>query len=151
VNLERGGLQDALEGLAMHATELYGAQVIFTQRVSGQQQLNPELANHLYRIAQEAIRNAVRHGKARSIRLHLSIARAKVKLSITDDGTGMPADAMDASGMGLKIMCYRARIVGGDVSFESVEPTGTRVLCECPLEAGGAARLRKLPKRKARA
>jgi PAS domain S-box-containing protein len=151
VNLERGGLQDALEGLAMHATELYDAQVIFTQRISGQQTLNPELANHLYRIAQEAIRNAVRHGKARSIRLHLSIARAKVKLSITDDGTGMPADAMDASGMGLKIMCYRARIVGGDVSFESVQPAGTRVLCECPLEAGGAARLRKLPKRKTRA
>jgi PAS domain S-box-containing protein len=151
VNLERGGLQDALEGLAMHASELYGVQVTLTQRVASQHSLNAELANHLYRIAQEAVRNAVRHGKARSIRLHLSIARAKVKLSITDDGSGMPPDAMDAAGMGLKIMCYRARIVGGDVSFESVQPTGTRVLCECPLQAGGAARLRKLPRRKARA
>ncbi|MFL6550718.1 MAG: PAS domain S-box protein [Povalibacter sp.] len=151
VNLERGGLQDALEGLAMHASELYGVQVVFTHRVPEQAALNPELANHLYRIAQEAVRNAVRHGKARSIRLHLGIARAKVKLSITDDGEGMPPNALDAAGMGLKIMCYRARIVGGDVSFESVRPTGTRVLCECPLEAGRAARIRKLPGRKARA
>jgi nitrate/nitrite-specific signal transduction histidine kinase len=53
--------------------------------------------------------------------------------------------------MGLKIMCYRARIVGGDVSFESVQPSGTRVVCECPLQAGGAARVRRLSKRKARA
>jgi PAS domain S-box-containing protein len=151
VNLERGGLQDALDGMALNASELYGVNVVFTHRQSSQQPLNAELANHLYRIAQEAVRNAVRHGKARSIRLHLSSARAKVKLSITDDGVGMPPDAMDAAGMGLKIMCYRARILGGDVSFESVEPSGTRVICECPLEAGGAAHIRKLPKRKARA
>jgi PAS domain S-box-containing protein len=151
VNLERGGLQDALEGMAMHASELYGVPVVFTHRLSPRQSLNPELANHLYRIAQEAVRNAVRHGKARSIRLHLGTTRAKVKLSIADDGIGMPTDALDSTGMGLKIMCYRARILGGDVSFEFAEPTGTRVVCECPLGTGGAARVRKLPKRRARA
>ncbi|HEY6644993.1 PAS domain S-box protein [Povalibacter sp.] len=143
VNLERGGLQDALEGLAMHASELYGVPVVFTQRLGGNRTLNVELANHLYRIAQEAVRNAVRHGQARSIRLHLALARAKVKLSITDDGIGMPADAMDASGMGLKIMCYRARILGGDVSFEASEPSGTRVVCECPVEVA-SVRVRKI-------
>lgn len=144
VNLERGGLRDALEGLAMHASELYGASVVFTHRMSGNRPLNAELANHLYRIAQEAVRNAVRHGQARSIRLHLTLLRAKVKLSITDDGVGLSPDAMDAAGMGLKIMCYRARILGGDVSFEAVEPQGTRVLCVCPLDGAGAAQIRKL-------
>jgi PAS domain S-box-containing protein len=144
VNLERGGLKDALEGLAMHASELYGVPTVFTHRLTGNRTLNPELANHLYRIAQEAVRNAVRHGQARSIRLHLSIVRAKVRLAITDDGIGMPADAMDAAGMGLKIMCYRARILGGDVSFEPVERGGTRVLCECPLEPGGGVHVRRL-------
>src|SRR5262249_8801975 len=143
-------LQDALEGLAMHASELYGVPTVFTHRLPGSRSLNAELANHLYRIAQEAVRNAVRHGQARSIRLHLSAARAKVKLSITDDGIGMPGDALDAVGMGLKIMCYRARMLGGDVSFEPVEPSGTRVVCECPLEAAGAVRVRKLPRRRAR-
>jgi signal transduction histidine kinase len=134
VNLERGGLQDALEGLAMNAIELYGVQVVFSHRLQGAKPLGAELANHLYRIAQEAVRNAVRHGQARTIRLHLTVTRAKVSLAITDDGIGLPEQAMDATGMGLKIMRYRARMLGGEVHFERVEPTGTRVLCECPIE-----------------
>ncbi|MBB6092512.1 PAS domain S-box-containing protein [Povalibacter uvarum] len=149
VNLERGGLQDALEGLSMHATELYGVPTVFTHRLGGQSALGAELANHLYRIAQEAVRNAVRHGKARSIRLHLTTARAKVRLSITDDGVGMPEDALDASGMGLKIMCYRARMLGGDVSFEEAEPSGTKVVCECPLETAAGVRVGKVRKSRA--
>jgi signal transduction histidine kinase len=46
----------------------------------------------------------------------------------------MPVDAVDAAGMGLKIMQYRARMLGGEVRFERVEPQGTRIVCECPLE-----------------
>ncbi len=137
VNLERGGLQDALEGLAMHASELYSVQVTCTHRVKTSKPLGAELANHLYRIAQEAVSNAVRHGQARSIRLHLHGARAKVRLTITDDGNGMPDDAMDASGMGLKTMQYRARMLGGEVRFEAAAPQGVRIICECPLEAPG--------------
>jgi PAS domain S-box-containing protein len=134
VNLERGGLQDALEGLAMHAMEVYGVQVSFSHRAPTGRLLNAEVANHLYRIAQEAVSNAARHGKARSIRLHLSIARAKVRLTITDDGVGMPDTAIDAAGMGLKTMRYRARMMGGEVQFERAEPTGTRIVCECLAE-----------------
>jgi PAS domain S-box-containing protein len=134
VNLERGGLQDALEGLAMHAVDLYGVQVSFSHRAPAGRMLNAEIANHLYRIAQEAVSNAVRHGKARTIRLHLNIVRAKVRLTITDDGTGMPATALDAAGMGLKTMRYRARMLGGEVQFERVKPTGTRIVCECLAE-----------------
>ncbi len=138
VNLERGGLLDALEGLAMNAIELYGVQVAFSHRVHAGKQLGAELANHLYRIAQEAVRNAVRHGRARTIRLHLTVTRAKVSLAITDDGVGLPEHAMDAMGMGLKIMRYRARMLGGEVLFERVEPQGTRVVCECPLTVSTA-------------
>jgi PAS domain S-box-containing protein len=136
VNLERGGLQDALEGLAMHAAEIYGVQILCTHRLGVARPLSAELANHLYRIAQEAVRNAVRHGQARSIRLHLHCARAKVRLTITDDGQGMPPQAEHASGMGLKTMRYRARILGGEVRFERSTPTGTRIVCECPIEPG---------------
>jgi PAS domain S-box-containing protein len=145
VNLERGGLQDALEGLAMHAAEIYNVQIACTHRLGAARPLSAELANHLYRIAQEAVRNAVRHGEARSIRLHLHVARAKVRLTITDDGTGMPAQAESAPGMGLKIMRYRARILGGEVRFERSTPTGTRIVCECPIELGApkATRERK--------
>lgn len=157
VNLERGGLSDALEGLAMHASELYGVNVTCTHRVKTIRPLSTELANHLYRIAQEAVRNAVRHGQARSIRLHLHGARAKVRLTVTDDGIGMPSDAVDAPGMGLKIMRYRARILGGEVRFERGAPDnaardaarpGTRIVCECPLEpATDAAKARRSRRR----
>lgn len=134
VNLERGGLKDALEGLAAHAAEVYGVQIVCTHRIAAAQPLDAELANHLYRIAQEAVGNAVRHGQARSIRLHLHVARAKVRLAITDDGAGLPTDAMDAAGMGLKTMSYRARMLGGEVRFERADPNGLRIICECPIE-----------------
>lgn len=145
VNLERGGLLDALEGLAMQASGVFGVTVRFTRRLQWARPLSAEVANHLYRIAQEAVRNAVRHGRARSIRLHLTSARAKVTLSITDDGVGMPAEAMDSAGMGLKIMQYRARILGGEVRFEKAKPNGTRVICDVPTEPAQAAEGR--PKR----
>lgn len=150
VNLERGGLSDALEGLAMHATELYGVRVSCTHRVKTIRPLSTELANHLYRIAQEAVRNAVHHGQARSIRLHLHGARAKVRLTVTDDGVGMPSDAVDAPGMGLKIMRYRARILGGEVRFERSDPQGTRIICECPLEPAADASRPRRPRRRAK-
>jgi two-component system sensor kinase FixL len=145
VNLERGGLMDALEGLAMQAGEVYGVNARFTRRLQSARPLSAEVANHLYRVAQEAVRNAVRHGRARSIRLHLASARAKVSLSITDDGVGMPAEAVDSAGMGLKIMQYRARILGGEVRFEKARPSGTRVTCDVPTEPTKAAEAR--PKR----
>jgi PAS domain S-box-containing protein len=153
VNLERGGLSDALDGLAMHASEIYGVQVTCTHRVKTVRPLSTELSNHLYRIAQEAVRNAVRHGQARSIRLHLHGARAKVRLTITDDGIGMPSDAVDAPGMGLKIMRYRARILGGEVRFERADPegkqAGTRIVCECPLEPAADVAKPRRPSRRA--
>jgi PAS domain S-box-containing protein len=149
VNLERGGLQDALDGLAMHAADLYGVQIACGHRLGSARPMGAELANHLYRIAQEAVRNAVHHGGARSIRLHLTSARAKVRLAITDNGIGMPPGAVDSAGMGLKIMRYRARMLGGEVRFEKATPSGTRVVCECPLEVTHSVeRSRSRPKRK---
>ncbi|HWK50941.1 MAG TPA: ATP-binding protein, partial [Steroidobacter sp.] len=93
----------------------------------------------------------------RSIRLHLHGARAKVRLTVTDDGIGMPADAVDAPGMGLKIMRYRARILGGEVRFERGMPDsastegrpGTRIICECPLEPAADATKARRPRRRA--
>jgi PAS domain S-box-containing protein len=135
VNLERGGLRDALAGLAMHARSVYGIKALFTNRLPTSMTLDDEMANHLYRIAQEAITNAVKHGQAKTVRLHLSAVHGRVRLTIADDGSGLPADVSAASGLGLRIMRYRARIARGDVRIERGEPQGTRVTCECPLDA----------------
>jgi len=140
VNLERGGLQDALQGLAVQAREFYGVRVVCTQRMASVRTLSAEFSNHLYRIAQEAVGNAARHSQARTIRLYLTGSRGKVRLTITDDGIGMPEGTMDAESMGLKIMRYRARILGGDICFERRDPSGTCVICECPLEVPARTR-----------
>jgi PAS domain S-box-containing protein len=144
VHLERGGLRDALEGLSMHARTVYGIKAAFTDKLPPDSTVETEVANHLYRIAQEAVTNAVKHGRAHSVRIHLTQAHGKLRLTIADDGCGMAATHADkrsnqsAGGMGLRIMRYRARIARGDVRFERGQPSGTRVICECPMDTHGA-------------
>ncbi len=151
VNLERGGLIDALEGLAMHARDLYGTKVSFVHRLRSTAQISAELGNHFYRIAQEAVTNAVRHGQARSIAIQLGVSRGKIRMSVSDDGRGMPPDALDATGMGLKIMQHRARISGGTVHFESPADGGVRIVCECPLQPPRLGKRNKTRRRTAAA
>ena len=147
VNLERGGLRDALAGLAMHARSVYGIKAVFTNRLHPSMVLDAELANHMYRIAQEAVTNAVKHGRAQAVRLQLSSARRRVRLIVSDDGVGMPADVQSASGLGVRIMRYRARMAHGDVRFERAQPNGTRIVCECPIDQPASPRAAERAKR----
>jgi PAS domain S-box-containing protein len=133
VNLERGGLSEALKHLAARCTDMYSMQCTFT---IGEQKL-PDLeegaATHLYRIAQEATTNAARYARATAIAIDLRTSTRKLQLSITDNGIGLSAGlAQGRPGMGLKIMEYRARMLGGAVAFE--EPgQGTRIVLTAPL------------------
>lgn len=133
VNLERGGLTEALKHLAMRCTDMYSLQCTLT---IGEQKL-PELeegaATHLYRIAQEATTNAARYARATTIAIDLRTTGRKLQLSIADNGIGLSAGlAQGKPGMGLKIMEYRARMLGGAVNFE--EPgKGTRIVLTAPL------------------
>jgi two-component system sensor histidine kinase UhpB len=133
VNLERGGLSEALKHLAARCTDMYSMQCTFT---IGEQKL-PDLeegaATHLYRIAQEATTNAARYARATAIAIDLRTSGRKLQLSITDNGIGLSAGlAQGRPGMGLKIMEYRARMLGGTVAFE--EPgQGTRIVLAAPL------------------
>lgn len=92
-------------------------------------------AGHLYSIAQEAISNAVRHGKARNIVMTLDREGAQGLLAIEDDGCGLPADAPSKGGMGLKIMRYRAEMYHGTVAVSPGQQKGTVVYCRFPLPA----------------
>ena len=86
-------------------------------------------ATHLYLIAQEAVRNAIKHARCRKIRISLESNHLLV-LKIEDDGIGMPARPADNhSGLGLRIMRNRAAIIGATLTISPAEPTGTLITC----------------------
>ncbi len=136
VSLDLGGLVFALRALAARAREMYGVDVRLRSRVWPELTLDEATANHLYRIAQEAVTNAVRHGQANLITVQLLVEDRNVRLTITDNGVGLPEGPPDeprhsVSGMGLKIMAYRARMIDGEVTIERLREGGTRVRCRC--------------------
>lgn len=97
--------------------------------------LDPPEAEHLYRIAQEALSNAVRHSQASRITIRLEQLDDVTRLAVTDDGAGFAAverkpDGQDGGGMGLSIMEHRTQLLGGRFRIESAPGAGTRVLCE---------------------
>jgi signal transduction histidine kinase len=87
---------------------------------------------HLYRIAQEAINLAVRHGRARNVKLALKAQAGTITLSVMDDGLGPPADADDRGGLGLQMMRYRAGMIDAVLQVESLPGGGCRVTCSLP-------------------
>ena len=90
------------------------------------------VATHLYRIAQEAVNNAIRHGKSKEIVIRLSARNGAGTLTIQDDGTGFAADPVKQPGVGLSIMNYRADIVGGALKVQPNEDRGVTVTCLFP-------------------
>jgi PAS domain S-box-containing protein len=91
------------------------------------------LATHLYRIAQEAVNNAIRHGKSTHIVIGLSGKSGTGTLSICDDGNGFPKKPTSQPGVGLSIMNYRADMVGGSLKVQPNEDRGITVTCMFPL------------------
>jgi signal transduction histidine kinase len=87
---------------------------------------------HLYRIAQETITNAIRHGKATHIAIRLESADNAITLTITDDGIGLPENTQSKNGMGLRIMAYRASMIGATFNIGRLPAHGTRVTCTLP-------------------
>ena len=89
-------------------------------------------APHLFRIAQEGVRNAVRHGKARRIQIVLSHEGGDIALRVRDDGVGVPRAQPSNQGLGLRIMAHRAMIIGASIAIESPPDGGTLIVCRLP-------------------
>jgi signal transduction histidine kinase len=87
--------------------------------------------DHLYRIAQEALSNALRHARARHIELRLVTTPMQVTLEIRDDGQGW-RPSLERSGLGLHTMRFRAAALRGRLVTEFIEGGGTTVRCTCP-------------------
>jgi signal transduction histidine kinase len=95
------------------------------------------MSTHLfYRIAQEAVNNAIKHGQAKNIRISLSASHGYGVLSIENNGLGLPGSSTNGSGMGIQIMNYRARMIGGSLKVESGKARGITVTCQFPLAKG---------------
>jgi PAS domain S-box-containing protein len=95
---------------------------------------NVSVASHLFRIVQEAVHNAIRHGEARRIDIRLVKAGDQIALEIRDDGKGLPARLPAARGMGLRTMRYRAGNIGAEFTVSPGEGKGTVVSCLLPIE-----------------
>ena len=135
---EEEGLVDGLRELAAGISKNFSVSCIL--KCPATISLATAEANtHLYRIAQEAISNAIRHGRARKIILHLETVEDEIVFTITDDGTGLPADAGSGDGMGLHIMNYRAGMIGADLQVKRLPDRGTRVTCVLPAGSPGVS------------
>jgi PAS domain S-box-containing protein len=131
VSIDQGGLGSALEELASRSRAAYGVRVRLRRTVPADLQIGENTANHLYRITQEAISNAIRHGRAASVLVTLRERTGQLELSVSDDGVGFAEDRAHNRGMGLKIMKYRARMIGGTIEIGRRRPAGVRVRCVC--------------------
>ncbi len=89
-------------------------------------------AIHVYRIAQETITNAIKHGKARHIKIELTAQEGGLRLTVENDGLEFLPGQIQTHGMGLKIMHYRAEIINGSLSIHKGAQGGTRVACVFP-------------------
>ncbi len=126
--LESAGLAEALRELAARAENLFNIECTFEQ-IGKPDAADLAAGVHLYRIAQEAISNAVRHGEAKQIILRFEGSRDTISLQVIDNGTGIEPTAQSADGMGLRIMRYRARMIGASIDVRHEPHGGTIVAC----------------------
>jgi PAS domain S-box-containing protein len=122
------GLMTSLRELAERTTDLY--------RVDCQFECSAPIlirehsaATHLYRIAQEALNNAMRHGRPTRVRIRLGVARDKVILGVRDNGVGIRRRVPEARGIGFHIMQHRADALSGSLVVQKIPGGGTEVVC----------------------
>ena len=127
-----GDLKMALESLARNVSE--NCRVRSTVKANGASlPVSAPVAAQLYRIAQEAVRNAIEHGAAREVLIQLTFGDRDMVLTIQDDGGGFDTNT-NGHGMGLRIMRYRAQCIGGSCKVHPGLNQGTIVHCRVPLE-----------------
>jgi PAS domain S-box-containing protein len=135
ISFDPAGLAAALDELAASARDLFHLEceplIDPAVRVD-----NEDVALHLYHIAREAVTNAARHANARRVTVQLARTDEGARLTITDDGSGIPDVARRGEGSGLRIMGYRAHLMQGSIAVERGPERGTVVRCNVPLAAG---------------
>jgi signal transduction histidine kinase len=138
--LRHVGLTGALDAYCLEVEQQYGVEVAFTAE-GDLRRISDDAALCLFRIAQEAMRNAITHGKARQLRVAAASLECDVQLTVADDGIGFDLEAArrKGAGLGLVTMEERARVVGGEVRLVTRPGNGTTVRARVPGSATGRA------------
>lgn len=132
VELEAKGLVQALRALVSQTSERTGVRAELRVNEAQPIHFDVERAAQLFRIAQEALSNAVRHAGAHSILVRLHCDDQRFELSVIDDGSGLPDGSERGDGMGLRMMAERASVIGGMLTIGSEGGRGTSVRCVIP-------------------
>jgi len=129
---KKNDLPAALHDLAAHAETLFKISCAF--KAEGKiPPMEPSTMNQLYKIAQEAVTNAIKHGKAKRVGIDLANGADQIVLTIQNNGLPFPDLKSHSTGMGLRIMNYRASLIGGSLEIKGTGQRGTRVTCSVPL------------------
>ena len=133
IEIGRDGFEQALRRLAATPGSFGGMAIEprFTG-FGGDRDLDPGVAEPIYRIVQEALTNAAKHGAARHAVIEAQLGAERLTVTVTDDGSGIRFPAA-GDGLGLRIMKYRIRALRGHIEITSPATGGTVVRCVCPL------------------
>lgn len=133
LNMQEGGLMAGLETLAANTEQLFRMPCAFECGAAVHLD-NPEVATHLFRIAQEAVHNAVKHSQGSNVTIRLSMVEEALEIVVSDNGIGLRAKvgSPEGGGLGMHTMVYRARIIGAELSMCENPGGGTRVVCRLP-------------------
>jgi signal transduction histidine kinase len=133
LDLQKKTLPEALTQLTEHARELFGICCEFVHH-GNVPSLDPSTVMQLYKIAQEALTNAIKHGKSTHVNIGLDTEPERLSISIENTGLPFPDLEHRSTGMGLRIMNYRASLIGGTLDIKAKGENGTRVTCVLPLD-----------------
>jgi signal transduction histidine kinase len=134
VVLDAGGLMAALKELSESTARAYEIECAF--RYDNPVQVkDTQAAVQLFRIAQEAVSNAVKHSQAQRVDIHLTRQSGNIILTVRDNGVGIPEKAGKGTGMGLLTMNHRAQMMGGSLTVSPRPSGGTQVTCSVPAPA----------------
>ncbi len=129
-----GNLDGALELLAQRSS-LSGTRVRFRSQHEAAPAMDLKMRNHLYRIAQEAVQNALKHSGAKNIDIELWSRPSDLRLSVIDDGPGLAGDIDRGSGLGMRTMRFRASAIGGRLIMTRGANGGNSVVCDVPIKS----------------
>ncbi|MHC4158468.1 MAG: PAS domain S-box protein, partial [Planctomycetota bacterium] len=132
VDLDAGSLVSVLQEFALTTENLFGIRCAF--KCDKPVPIDDaEVAVHLYRITQEAVTNAIKHGRTKNIHIGLTYGKKESVLTVKNDGVNFPREfEKRGTGMGLQIMDHRADIIGGSLNIHSGPKDGTIVTCAFP-------------------